>query len=485
MAATRTAPVEPTGSSQELSTYHSAFGIDPSVQPAPTLMQNGWNDDLFPVDEALRYYQRTRAQYPGDPISLAFSDFGHSRSQNKAADVAAFNARLEAWFAHYLKGQGTAPSSSVEARTTTCPSSAASEGPFTASDWAGLQPGEVRFQSSAPQVIGHLSAAEEQKTAEEGFVNPFKFNEASRTFDPIIGPAIGKTVCSSVPDTDQPLSANYRLGAAPAGGYTLMGSPTIIANIDTPSPNSGIAARLVDVSPEGTETLIARGLYRPEGGPSEMVFQLHPQGYHFAAGHVAKLELMSSDNPYGRWSNLQTNVSVNSLELRLPVMDQPGALGGLVQSPAPKVVPAGYTLAKEFEQATPTPTPPAPVTPAPKPVTPAKVGFGGLAGKLTANGKAIIVPVGCSTDGACTGSLAYSTKKSGKKQSTVLARGNYSLAASTATNVKVPLTKAGSKLVKETIAAQKNKLSGVLQLQDVGREKTLNLNRAAQLPRGK
>jgi predicted acyl esterase len=470
---------------QELSTYHSAFGIDPSVQPAPMLLQNGWNDDLFPVDEALRYYQRTRAQYPGDPISLSFADYGHSRSQNKAADIAAFNGRLDAWFAHYLKGQGGAPSSSVEARTTTCPSSAASEGPFTASNWAGLQPGEVRFQSNAPQVIGHRAAEEEQKTAEEGFANPAKFNPVSATFDPIIGPAIGKTVCSSVPDTDQPLSANYRLGAAPAGGYTLMGSPTIIANIDTPSPNSEIAARLVDVSPEGTETLIARGLYRPEGGPSEMLFQLHPQAYHFAAGHVAKLELLSSDNPYGRWSNLQTNVTVNSLELRLPVMDQPGALGGLVQTPAPKVVPAGYTLAPEFETKVTPPKPPAPVTPAPKPVTPAKVGFAGIAGKLTANGTAIIVPVRCSSDGACTGSLSFSTKKSGKKASTVLARGNYSLATSTATNVKVPLTKAGRKLVKNEIAAKKTKLSGVLQLQDVGRANTLNLTRAAQLPHGK
>ena len=33
---------------------------------------------------------------------------------------------------------------------------------------------------------------------------------------------------------------------APAGGYTLMGSPTIVANIESPSPNSEIAARLLD-----------------------------------------------------------------------------------------------------------------------------------------------------------------------------------------------------------------------------------------------
>jgi len=476
---------------EELSTYHSAFGIDHSVAPAPMLLQNGWNDDLFPVDEALRYYQRTRAQYPGDPISLFLDDNGHSRSKSQTpTGVSLFNEKLEAWFAHYLKGEGTSPTSSVEALTTTCPTSAPSEGPFTASNWAGLQPGEVRFQSSARQTIGHRSAAEEQKAAEEGFKElgegkfPAAFNTVSAIFDPIVGQAIGKTACSSVPDTDQPLSANYRLGAAPAGGYTLMGSPTIIANIDAPSPNSEIAARLVDVSPEGTETLIARGLYRPEGGPQEIVFQLHPQAYKFAAGHVAKLELLSSDSPYGRWSNLQTNVTINNLELRLPVMEQPGSLGGLVQSPAPKVVPPGYTLAAEFEQPAP-PNPPSGGNPAPKPVIPPKVGFAGIAGKLTANGKAVIVPVRCGSDGACTGSLSFSTKKSGKKASRMIARGNYSLAISTATNVKVPLTKAGRKIVKNEIAAKKKKLAGVLQLQDVGRAKTLTLNRAAQLPRGK
>ncbi len=69
---------------EQLSTFHSSFGIDHSVEPSPLLIQSGWNDDLFPVDEALRYYQRTRAQYPGDPISLYLADIGHSRSQNKA-----------------------------------------------------------------------------------------------------------------------------------------------------------------------------------------------------------------------------------------------------------------------------------------------------------------------------------------------------------------------------------------------------------------
>ena len=35
--------------------------------PAPLLIANGFTDDLFPVDEALRYYNLERAMYPSDP----------------------------------------------------------------------------------------------------------------------------------------------------------------------------------------------------------------------------------------------------------------------------------------------------------------------------------------------------------------------------------------------------------------------------------
>ena len=67
----------------------------------------------------------------------------------------------------------------------------------------------------------------------------------------------------------------------------------------------------------------------------------------------------------------------------------------------------------------------------------------------------------------------------------MIARGNYSLGAGTATNVRLPLTSAGKTVVKNEMAAKKKKIAGVLQLQDVGRGNTLTLNRAAQLPRGK
>ena len=71
----------------EIKAHHSAYYIDHSEPPAPLLISNGFTDDLFPADEAIRYYNRIRSQYPNAPISLFFGDFGHMRAVNKADDV--------------------------------------------------------------------------------------------------------------------------------------------------------------------------------------------------------------------------------------------------------------------------------------------------------------------------------------------------------------------------------------------------------------
>ncbi len=84
------------------------------------------------------------------------------------------------------------------------------------------------------------------------------------------------------------------------------------------------------------------------------MFQLHPNGWTFEDGHVAKLELLPNDSDpgiaggYGRASNDQAPITVENLQLRLPVAEEPGALGGLVRKPAKKVVPDGYELASDF-----------------------------------------------------------------------------------------------------------------------------------------
>ena len=314
----------------EITSHHSSYYIDDSIPPAPLLISNGWTDDLFPPDEAIRFYNRTRTEHPGAGISLMFLDYGHQRGQNKDADTAILHRGQRAWFDYYLKGTGPQPFLGVRTLTQTCPEGEPSAGPFRAPTWAAMAPGEVRFEGSDEQTIQPLAG------------DP----TIGRAYDPIAGGG----ACASAAGDDQPGAASYRLDPAPERGFTLMGSPTVVADIDSPGPHSQIAARLLDVAPSGDATLVARGLYRPEvnagSDPTRQVFQLHPNGWRFEEGHVPKLELLPADPPYARPSNGQLPVAVSDLELRLPVIERPD--GDVVRRPAPKVVPAGYELAIDY-----------------------------------------------------------------------------------------------------------------------------------------
>ena len=323
----------------EITANHSSYYIDDSTPPAPLLMANGFTDDLFPVDEMVRFYNRTRAEHPQVPLSLFAAEIsGHPRSPSKPDAQALLGERVEAWFDHYLKGVGPVPITGVEVLTQSCPASAPFGARYRAPNWAKIAPGEIRFSSRDARTIapGAGDAA------------------SANAFNPVGGGGS----CVQVPADEGPGTASYLLKAAPAAGFTTIGSPTVIADFKLPGNTSQVAARLLDVAPDGNETLVARGLWRPaRGGPRRQVFQLHPAAWEFASGHIPKLELLPKDGTgsaglgsYGRVSNNQKPVGVSDLELRLPVRERPGTLNGRVKAPRAKFVPRGYRLHPDFRR---------------------------------------------------------------------------------------------------------------------------------------
>jgi predicted acyl esterase len=308
----------------EIEQHHSSYYIDPSTAPAPLLISNGWTDDLFPVDEALRFYNRTKDLYPKAFVGLEFLDYGHSRGQNKPPDTAVLHARQQKFFDWFLKGEGGKPFGGVQVITEACGKTASAT--YSADNWKKIAPGEVRSYKPEPQTV--LSGGDPQ---------------TGRAFDPIAGGG----ACAKAPAQTAPGTAVYRLPVVTGDGYTLIGAPTIIADIQSTSPNNQLAARLLDESPDGTETLVARGLFRPDWNSygKRQLFQLHPGGWHFAKGHHVRLELLAYDSPYARPSQGQTPITVSKLELRLPVHERPG---GQVLVPKPKSLPPGYKLAPGF-----------------------------------------------------------------------------------------------------------------------------------------
>src|SRR3954447_4774637 len=316
---------------------HGAYYTDDSEAPAPALISNGFNDDLFPVDEAIRYYNKIRADHPDAAIKMFHINFGHNPRAGgiAAADQAKLTAAEDAWLARYVKGTGPAvpdAQGGVDVITSICPSGAAGA-QYSAPNWASLAPGEIRADGAAQQTIQAPGTAPSQAFT-----------------------ANGTTICTTQAAGDNASAATYKTDPIPAGGVTIAGSPTIIAELSTVGTNDMVAARLYDVDPADGQILLARGLYRPTdvgAGFAKQVFQLHPQAWKVPAGHVIKLELLSQDSTYARLATGRNSVNVRNLQLRLPTIDTPGSAAGLVQEPAAKYLPAGYELARDVRNVVP------------------------------------------------------------------------------------------------------------------------------------
>jgi fermentation-respiration switch protein FrsA (DUF1100 family) len=301
---TRGEPVDSTDQAiaNELYANHDAYSLPlPTGGPAPLLLENGWTDDLFPPSEALRVYNQLRPRYP---VSLQFGDLGHSRGSNKATVNHAFQDQAATFFDAYLRGQGKAPApGSVEAFTQTCPASAPDGGPFTASSWGALHPVSLTFGSALTQTVTATGDAQD-----------------GPQFDPVpqLDPAGTSDACKTITQSSSAGTAAYTMTSH---GFTLLGLPTVTANIATAGLYGELDSRLYDVLPNGTERLVSRGTYRLlDNQTGSITFQLHGNGYYFAPGDTVKLELRGNDGDYYRPSNdAAFTVQVSDARVALPV----------------------------------------------------------------------------------------------------------------------------------------------------------------------
>jgi predicted acyl esterase len=281
--------------------YHQAYGMPLAGRPAALLLESGWTDDLFPPEQSLRVYNQVRSLK--GYAALMFGDLGHAPASNKENTDHAFNEEGAAFFAAKLEHTGrAAKNGSVTAYTQTCPKSAPGGGPYTAESWAKLHPHTLSFGSAAAQTF--TSAGGNATIAAE--FDPIEQDETEE----------GGNACKEVKAETELDSATYTMTSP---GFLLMGLPTVTATVKTVGPYGEIAARLWDVLPDGQQRLISRGIYRlNENQSGAIVFQLHGNGYEFAAGDTVKLELLGRDAPYYRASNGSFAVEVSDLSISLP-----------------------------------------------------------------------------------------------------------------------------------------------------------------------
>ena len=280
---------------RELTAFHSWAGL--TGPSAALIVQNGWTDDLFPAPEALRVY-RTFHAAPGARLSLQLGDLGHARGTNNAFENSVMVAQANSFFSAYLRKQGRAPRhGSVLAFTQTCSSAARASSRFRAENWERLHPKTVTMRHR-----GLLRMSSRGGPASTG-----------KAIDPIGG---GGRACATVKVERARGTAVVQRRFRSA--FTMLGMPTVDTRIRTKGRGGFIAARLWDVH-RGRQVLVSRGVYRlRDNQRGHIVFQLFGNGWKFAKGHTAKLELLGRDPDYLRTSNFRFSVRFTRTRVDLP-----------------------------------------------------------------------------------------------------------------------------------------------------------------------
>jgi predicted acyl esterase len=286
----------------ELHANHSSQGLT-SARPSPMLIQAGWTDDLFPVGQTLRAYNRVRASDPNAPVSLQLADLGHQRGANHPGDRAAFDTAGLAFFDAWLKrgGAGAPRPGAVTAYTATCPKTAPrGGGPYRAASFAALARGTLTILHAARQAVTSRGGDTSLSTR----LAPLRIDQCAKV---AAGVARGTAIATTR-----------------SRGFTLLGLPRVLARVAVTGHNAQLVARLWDVDPaRGSQRLVDRGVARVRASGT-LRFTLNGNGWRFARGHLVKVELLGRDAPTYRPSSTPFSISVRNLRVTLPTRERRG-----------------------------------------------------------------------------------------------------------------------------------------------------------------
>jgi ABC-2 type transport system ATP-binding protein len=313
-----------------VTTYTSSVHI-------PTLLLQGENDTLFNLNEAIANYQALQTQ--GTPVDMIWQSWGHSDSTPAPGEIDLGNPdpttqyetlRIVLWFDHYLKGLSVPT------------------GPGFAyfRDWISYKGNASPAYASAPSFPtgtersfylsggGQLAAAADQVThSTQALVTPGAGLPTSVAPPDAIGGAV--PTLAGLPETNLPGTAATWESAPLLAPLEVVGPPRLTITVQAPSAAvsqlSGPAgqltvfAKLYDVAPNGTATLI-HGLVAPARIPNvnqPVTITLPAIVHQFGVGHRLEIEVAGGDINY-RGGNLPTPVIIttgsSSQVLTVPVV---------------------------------------------------------------------------------------------------------------------------------------------------------------------
>ncbi|NYG07510.1 ABC-2 type transport system ATP-binding protein [Phycicoccus badiiscoriae] len=284
----------------------------------PTFLIQGENDTLFNLQEAAATYRSLKAR--GVPVTMAWQSWGHSGGTGSNSGAAPgeldlsgqhiedtyLGLRIKNWFDHYLKR------------------AAVSTGPTFAyfRDWVGYTGSAApAYASSSTYPVGtrkalYLSSANELVSSKSAILpgstswsNPGGGAAASYTE---ISGLEGRVPLPSGLTTPFDTPGTFGAWSTPAQStpLTIVGAPTLDVRFDSPavaltqsagpSGQLQVFAKLYDVAPDGTKTLVHKLIspVRVADVTQPVHIELPAIVHRVAAGHRIELVLASTDAAY-------------------------------------------------------------------------------------------------------------------------------------------------------------------------------------------
>jgi hypothetical protein len=299
---------------EQIANFKSATGIS-GTTTVPLLIVMGWTDPVFPAIEAIRPYNRLRAATDNTAdVTLQLGDLGHFTGGNPIEQYRVFNDASLFFFERHLKGGGPAPPiGTVTAFLQGCPKGSAGSSPIFASSYDRLSRGVMYITKRTGRVAGIGGSDRSAAAADPG-------RNADRCKKVQGGSTVGTTILKRT-----------------SPGFTMLGLPRVVADVDTKGRYGQIDALLWEVTgPRATrrQRLVDFGVYRlRKNQRGRIVFQLQGNGYRFAKGSQIKLELRGRTGNLYRPSNGSFSVRLSDIALEIPTRDKPSRSKRIVQKP--------------------------------------------------------------------------------------------------------------------------------------------------------
>ena len=299
------------GLTRDRSAYHQQGyfrALASDRQPrVPVLAAQGWTDPLFPAIEAVRMYDALLAEDPAYPIGLYLGDFEHLTAAAKIDDLNRFHVLGNRLLDHYLRGRGREPRLDVQAAITNCDSRRF--GPvLRASSFSALAPSRT--------TIGPFTPVRDTRSPLADPLGP--------AIDPVPVSLTQGRGCIRTTQPSPPGVAQYDTPVTRGFEQTLVGMPLVRLEFKTAAPDIQLNARLWDVAPDGSRTLVTRGAYRavaPDPTGEDARFELFGNAWRFETGHRILLEIVQDDASFLRTDNFASAALIDKVQLRLPVAD--------------------------------------------------------------------------------------------------------------------------------------------------------------------